>query len=92
MINETPENRAKRLSMRSWRRGTKEMDLILGPFSDDLLGTLDESEILLYETLLGENDQDLYKWITGQPGEPVEISGMLDRIRAYISKREKAGN
>ena len=28
------EARLKRLRMRSWRRGTREMDLILGPFAD----------------------------------------------------------
>ncbi|MFT7038999.1 MAG: antitoxin CptB, partial [Paracoccaceae bacterium] len=27
-ISETPEHRLKRLRMRGWRRGTKEMDLI----------------------------------------------------------------
>ena len=31
------ETRLKRLRMRSWRRGVKEMDLILGPFSDSEL-------------------------------------------------------
>ena len=45
--------------MRSWRRGMKEMDLILGPFSDSELATLGEGELALYEALLNENDQDL---------------------------------
>ena len=31
---ETRETRIKRLRMRSWRRGIKEMDLILGGFAD----------------------------------------------------------
>ena len=34
---ETPEERLKRLRIRGWRRGTKEMDLILGPYCDALL-------------------------------------------------------
>ena len=34
-MTETPENRLKRLSMRSMRRGIKEMDLILTRFADD---------------------------------------------------------
>ena len=37
-MSETAEARLKRLAMRSWRRGTKEMDLILGPFADARLG------------------------------------------------------
>ena len=31
---ETAEARLKRMAMRSWRRGTKEMDLVLGPYAD----------------------------------------------------------
>ncbi|MFD2441755.1 succinate dehydrogenase assembly factor 2 [Paracoccus kondratievae] len=54
------QTRLKRLRMRSWRRGTKEMDLILGPFSDSELEGMNDPELDLYETLLDENDQDLY--------------------------------
>ena len=39
---ESDEIRLKRLRMRSWRRGMKEMDLILGPFSDSQLVDLPE--------------------------------------------------
>ena len=33
----TPEARLRRLKIRGWRRGTKEMDMILGPYADALL-------------------------------------------------------
>ncbi|NIP76442.1 MAG: succinate dehydrogenase assembly factor 2, partial [Xanthomonadales bacterium] len=36
------ETRLRRLRIRSWRRGTREMDLILGPFADARLADLDE--------------------------------------------------
>lgn len=36
-MTETPEIRLRRLKMRSWRRGMKEMDLILGHFADEVL-------------------------------------------------------
>ncbi len=83
--------RLKRLRMRSWRRGTKEMDLILGPFSDSLLDSLTPDELDLYEALLEENDQDLYPWITAriggsQPG-PQAISPMLDRVARFAQAR-----
>ena len=63
---ETPENRLKRLHMRSWRRGMKEMDLILGHFADDHLADLPTDDLNLYERMLGENDQDLYLWVTAR--------------------------
>ncbi len=85
------EARLKRLSMRSWRRGIKEMDLILGPFSDSELVKLSEDELALYEALLNENDQDLYPWVTartrGEHPGPAELSALLDRIAAFSLNR-----
>jgi antitoxin CptB len=85
------EARLKRLRMRSWRRGTKEMDLILGPFSDSDLAGLSPADLDLYEILLEENDQDLYPWITARLGEsrpgPEPLSPMLDRIALHARDR-----
>ncbi|MFC0200086.1 FAD assembly factor SdhE [Paracoccus rhizosphaerae] len=92
---ETLENRLKRLHMRSWRRGMKEMDLILGRFADDCLGALSGSELDLYERMLGENDQDLYLWVTarigtGTPvdrGAPTLLVPILDRVAQHAGGR-----
>ncbi|WCR05213.1 succinate dehydrogenase assembly factor 2 [Paracoccus saliphilus] len=79
--------------MRSWRRGMKEMDLILGPFSDGPLQELDDAEYGIYEALLTENDQDLYRWITarlsgqGDGTEPAALAPLLDRIAAHAAGR-----
>lgn len=70
IMSETPEIRVKRLRMRSWRRGMKEMDLILGPFSDTALTGLTSVTLDRYEELLDENDQDLYKWVSGATPTP----------------------
>ena len=85
------EARLKRLRMRSWRRGTKEMDLILGPFSDSELAALSPADLDLYEALLEDNDQDLYPWITARLGGsrpgPHPLSGMLDQIARHAHDR-----
>ena len=77
--------------MRSWRRGTKEMDLILGPFSDSDLARLSPADLDLYEALLDENDQDLYPWITARLGYsrpgPQRLAPMLDRIAHHAQGR-----
>lgn len=64
------EKRLKRLAIRSWRRGTKEMDLILGRFWDAYGQTLDADTLDLYEAMLEENDQDLYVWVSGRATPP----------------------
>lgn len=96
---ETPENRIKRLHMRSWRRGMKEMDLILGHFADDCLAALPVAELDLYERMLAENDQDLYLWVTARigtgegpdRGAPEMLVPMLDRIAAHAAGRFAQG-
>ena len=81
-MTETAENRLKRLRMRSWRRGTKEMDLILGPFADARLGDLDPATLDLYDALLDENDQDLYLWVS-KGGFPPEHGAVLALVRTH---------
>lgn len=90
---ETPEHRLKRLHMRSWRRGMKEMDLILGRFADDCLAGLSGPDLDLYERMLAENDQDLYLWVTARIGDgpareaPQMLVPMLDRIAQHAATR-----
>jgi antitoxin CptB len=86
-MSETADARLKRLSMRSWRRGTKEMDLILGPFADRHLAGMAEADLQLYDRLLQENDQDLMAWTFAQSTPPDWIGPLLDRIRAFARDR-----
>lgn len=83
--SETPEVRQRRLRMRSARRGTKEMDLILDGFAAASLAAMPPPELDAYEAMLSENDQDLYQWITGQRPPPPEHAPLVDRIRAHLA-------
>ena len=80
-LAETSENRLKRLVMRSKRRGIREMDLILGTFADRHLAALSPDDLDLYERFLGENDHDLYGWISGQLEAPQEYLALIEMIR-----------
>ena len=84
---ETAEARAKRMRMRSWRRGTKEMDLVLGPFADAELAGLSPADLDLYDRLLEENDQDLLPMVLGQRAAPVELQDLIDRIARFAKSR-----
>jgi antitoxin CptB len=80
---EPREARLRRLRMRSWRRGTREMDLILGPFADAELRRLDAASLLAFEAILSENDQDLFYWIGRQGSIPSEHGPIIELIRRY---------
>lgn len=86
-MGETAEARLKRMAMRSWRRGTKEMDLVLGPFADAHLAGLSLAELDLYDALLAENDHDLMAWILGQTPPPAALAGLLARITTFAETR-----
>ena len=86
-MDETADAGLKRMAMRSWRRGTKEMDLVLGPFADAHLAGLSKPDLLTYDALLAENDQDLMAWILGQSVPPPALAPLLTRIIAFAETR-----
>tara|TARA_R110002124_G_scaffold160284_1_gene327513 strand:+ start:470 stop:748 length:279 start_codon:yes stop_codon:yes gene_type:complete len=86
-LPETAEARIKRMGMRSWRRGTKEMDMILGPYSDARLAGMNEAGLLLYDKLLWENDQDLLPWVLGQQPAPPQYARLIADIGSFARAR-----
>ena len=69
--------RLRRLRYRAWHRGTKEMDLLLGPYADARLGGMEVAELDRFETLLEEADTDLLKWLMGQEPTPADADADL---------------
>lgn len=79
--------RRRRLRYRAWHRGTKEMDLVLGPFADAHLEGLDGPELDRLEALMDEEDTDLLKWVMGQEPVPADADAeLLGTIIAYRLK------
>ncbi len=85
-MSEAPEIRLRRLHIRSIRRGIKEMDVILSAYSEAHLAELDAVALDQYEALLSENDQDLYRWVSGQEAPPADHAAIVGDIRAHIAK------
>ena len=79
--------RRRRLRYRAWHRGTKEMDLVLGPFADAHLEGYGPPELDRLETLMDEEDTDLLKWVMGQ--EPVPRDADADLLETIIAYRLK---
>ncbi|WP_092362659.1 succinate dehydrogenase assembly factor 2 [Cribrihabitans marinus] len=72
--------------MRSMRRGIKEMDLILSAYADANLETMNEDALARYDSLLHENDQDLYQWVTGQADCPAPYAVLIRDISQVFQK------
>ena len=57
--------RRRRLLFRSWHRGTREADLIMGRFADVHIEGFSDAELDQYEHLLDAIETDLLAWVTG---------------------------
>jgi antitoxin CptB len=66
------ETRKKRLQLRAWRRGTRELDLIIGTVIDRMIETMNEQQLGQMEALLEEEDLETYDWIIGREPTPPE--------------------
>lgn len=79
--------RRRKALFRSWHRGMREVDLILGSFADGEIGTLGEDELGVYEALMAESDGDILKWVTGEMAVPAcHDTPVFAKILAYRRK------
>jgi antitoxin CptB len=81
---EAMANRRRRLRYHAWHRGTKEMDLVLGPYADAHIAALPVAELDRLETLMDEEDTDLLKWVMGQETPRADVdTDLLARLIAF---------
>ncbi|MGF6230269.1 antitoxin CptB [Inquilinus ginsengisoli] len=79
----------RRLRFRSWHRGTREADLLLGGFADATLDLLDADQLARYGELLENNDPDLWDWVTERLPVPSESDS--DVLRLLIDYARSRG-
>ncbi|MGA8170281.1 MAG: succinate dehydrogenase assembly factor 2 [Methylocystis sp.] len=76
--------RRRRIRVRAWRRGMREMDLILGGFVDARVETLDARELTQLETLLDADDDLAFRWFCGaEPPPPEQDTPLFKKIAAF---------
>ena len=76
----------KKLLMRSWRRGTKELDLILGRFSHENIINFEMSELDLYEKFLSNDDHLIYNWLFEKEDSPRIFKSLVRQIRKSMDQ------
>src|SRR5579863_2210326 len=75
--------RRRRILFRAWRRGLREMDLVMGHFADQEIAGMSEADLSAFERLLDVPDPDLLAWIMGEAPIPREYdTPVLERLRA----------
>lgn len=77
----TDAARLKRLRWRC-RRGTRELDALLGGWLDVHAATLDAGQMRAFETLLDQQDPDLWDWLMGHAAPTrADWSAIVTEIR-----------
>ncbi len=69
--------RRRRILFRAWRRGMREMDLVMGPFADMNLAEMTDAELDEFERLMDAPDPEVLSWITGGAPTPAEFDTPL---------------
>ena len=67
--------RFARAKFRSWHRGTREADYMIGGFYDRFHADWSEADLQWFETLLDEDDVDIMAWALKTQPTPDEFVG-----------------
>lgn len=78
------DERRRKLKFRAWRRGFREMDLLMGSFADAHLADMSEEDLSEFERLLSTPDWEVYAWLIGQKTVPGNFnSALLTRMMEF---------
>jgi antitoxin CptB len=88
------DERRRKILFRAWRRGMREMDLVMGQFADASLPEMSEAELDEFERLLDAPDPQVLAWITGEEPTPSGFDTPLfarlrDAPRAALAKARR---
>jgi antitoxin CptB len=75
--------RRRRIKIRAWRRGLRELDILMGGFVDARVDSLNAVELIEMEELLDLQDAELLSWLSGVAAPPPERDTPL--LRAIIA-------
>jgi antitoxin CptB len=83
------DERRRKLLFRAWRRGVREMDLIVGRFADAHIAALDEPALDDFERLIEVPNAELYAWVSGSEAVPrAHDNAVLRQLIAFHQRAE----
>jgi antitoxin CptB len=78
------DERRRKLLFRAWRRGVREMDLIVGRFADVHIDKFDAAGLDDFERLIEAGNTELYAWVTGTERAPAHYdTAVLAQLKAF---------
>ena len=85
------DERRRKVKFRAWRRGFREMDLLMGSFADAHLANMSDDDLSEFERLLATPDWEVYAWLVGQKTVPDNFESPLLRRMMEFRYEAHAG-
>jgi antitoxin CptB len=89
MSDDPREIQRRRLRYRSWHRGTREVDLMLGRFADAHLADFTGGQLDRYARLLEKSDPEILDWLVGRAPVPqaydTDVFRLLKNFKFHIA-------
>lgn len=73
----------KKAQMRASRRGTREMDAVLGGFSKTELQDLDGIQFNQFLEILNEDDTQIFNWLVLDERSPEKYNQVIEALKIY---------
>ena len=81
-------NLKKKIIYRASYRGTKEMDVLIGSFVNEIIDSLGQEDLLKLLSFLEHNDENLYKLNKGiKTNIPIEENKITNLFKKYKLKK-----
>ena len=87
-MNFNINNLKKKITYRSHYRGTKEMDVLIGSFVNEIIDNFGQEDLLKLLSFLEHNDEKLYKLNKGiKMNIPIEENKITNLFKKYKLKK-----
>ena len=87
-MNFNINNLKKKITYRSNYRGTKEMDVLIGSFVNEIIDNFGQEDLLKLLSFLEHNDENLYKLNKGiKTNIPIEENKITNLFKKYKLKK-----
>lgn len=83
MNNKEKADFLRELIHKSWHRGCKETDILLGKFARNSLGEMSDEFLNVYKEFIYEADWDIYAWITQEQITPEKYTEIVNVIQQF---------
>ena len=83
MNNQEKADFLRELIHKSWHRGCKETDILLGKFARNSLGEMSDEFLNVYNEFIYEADWDIYAWITQEQITPEKYTEIVNVVQQF---------